>query len=226
MQRLTAAQKCEWGLMILYTLLGLGTGIWNIFHSTVYYVFLAFVSPLLLLIPFAVDLVFKLKPAYSMHLLIHIFLWMAFMGGMVYDGYIRWPLYDKITHMMSGVLFAVIGICVYYFFKRRQEVHPSDYALVSYFAVSFAMASSVIWEIYEYLFNFIFPTDPQHVLDTGINDTMQDMIACLLGALIVWGLIAIHFKRKKRMFIMQPVEEFVEKNLSETSPHKAASDAD
>ena len=48
---------------------------------------------------------------------------------------------------------------------------------------SITCMSAVLWEIFEYISDYIFDGNAQRVLETGINDTMQDMIAALLGLL-------------------------------------------
>ncbi len=55
-------------------------------------------------------------------------------------------------------------------------------------AVASAGIAAIIaigWEIVEFVLDLILHNDPQHVLDTGVNDTMMDMIVCMVGALLL-----------------------------------------
>lgn len=201
------------GFMIFYLLFSVVAVVTNFFFATPYYIALSFLAPLFLLIPPLLDRVLRFQPVYQLHLTINLFAFLAFVIGISIQGYQWIPLYDKFTHLLSGVLFALIGLCFFYLIKPGSQVEPSDGRFVSYCAVSFAGLSAVLWEIWEYSVNFIFHSDPQNVLTTGVNDTMQDMIACLLGSLFVWRAVHLYFKRGKEGFFMRLFLTFHETNL-------------
>lgn len=62
---------------------------------------------------------------------------------------------------------------------------------------SITCMSAVLWEIFEYISDYIFDGNAQRVLETGINDTMQDMIATLLG-FIIFAIVYIGKKKSNR----------------------------
>ena len=53
-------------------------------------------------------------------------------------------------------------------------------------------------------------TDPQNVLTTGIHDTMQDTIACLLGAALFVAVELLYYKKKHKGLFMATREVFVQ----------------
>ena len=63
------------------------------------------------------------------------------------------------------------------------------------FAVAIALSSACIWEIFEFSIDSLFSMNLQHNIDTGVVDTMQDIIACTLGTFISG--ITYYFKSKK-----------------------------
>ena len=46
------------------------------------------------------------------------------------------------------------------------------------------MAVAGLWEIAEYLISFVVGLDLQRVAATGVSDSMQDMIVCMIGTLV------------------------------------------
>lgn len=62
---------------------------------------------------------------------------------------------------------------------------------------SITCMSAVLWEIFEYISDYIFDGNAQRVLETGINDIMQDMIATLLG-FIIFAIVYIGKKKSNR----------------------------
>ena len=107
------------------------------------------------------------------------------MIGIAFRGYGRFPFYDKVVHTLSGVVFGLLGVIFYYLMKKDRTIVPRDGIFAGYFAVSFACTIGMLWEVWEYSMDFIFHSDPQHALTTGVHDTMQDMIVCLIGSLFV-----------------------------------------
>lgn len=198
---------------VVFIVMGLGLGIYNLFYSTPYYVMLSFASILFLFVPNIIYKILKLKTVHILDFTIYLFCFLSFTIGMVFNGYSRIPQYDKFVHTLSGVFFALFGLGFYYVLKPIKKLERNDYALASYFSVSFSLSVAVIWEIYEYFIDFLLHTDPQRVLTTGINDTMIDMIVCLIGALIMWLSIYLYYKKNKTNYFMIVFENFFNINI-------------
>lgn len=197
----------------MYLLLSIAVGLYNIYFSTAYYIFLAFAAPLFLLIPLVCNRIFHLSPVYPLHLTINVYCLFSFFIGMVLGGYENLPYFDKLVHTLSGILFAFIGSLLYYQLKPVQGIEKHDYSLVSWFSVTFSLSVAVVWEIYEYIINFILGTDPQNVLTTGVNDTMIDMIVCFIGSLFLWFAFWLYYKKEKSSFITDILIQFYDKNI-------------
>ncbi|HIZ55174.1 MAG TPA: hypothetical protein H9671_03085 [Firmicutes bacterium] len=210
-------QKLNYIWIAIFLILGLSVGIYNIFCSTPYYIMLAFASIAFLAIPPLAYKVFKLQAVPSLTFMVYTFSFLAFTIGMVFNGYKLLLFYDKFVHTLSGVFFGLIGIGCYYLLKPVKKIESMDYKMVTYFCISFALSIAVIWEIYEYAIHFILGTDPQHVLDTGVNDTMQDMIVCLIGALLLCIPIYLFYRKKKTDFFMGVFQSFFDANYKKNS---------
>ena len=111
-------QKINRSFMVLYLLVCLWGIIDSFLHSTPYYMGLSLLSPLFLLIPPLFWKITRLKPAYLISLTINLFSFLAFVIGIAFRGYGRFPFYDKVVHTLSGVVFGLLGVIFYYLMKR------------------------------------------------------------------------------------------------------------
>jgi uncharacterized membrane protein YjdF len=90
------------------------------------------------------------------------------------------PHYDKIIHFVSGMLLVVFAWCIIVFFKA-DRVSKSFQTI---FIICFCMAIAVMWEFFEFTCDHLFGMDMQRVTSSGVNDTMFDLLATTVGALI------------------------------------------
>lgn len=177
-------------------------------------VFSAFILPI---IPFLIFRILKLKPVYLIEIVFDLFILGAVSFASLMDGYELIPLWDKILHFLSGFLFAVFGMILYFYHKPDHEIKKSDQFNASFYTFMFGVLSAVLWEIWEYIISF-FGSDPQHVIETGVHDTMQDIIVCTLGAFITavacYRYIKNYDDRNYRKGLMMHLfEEFYKSNL-------------
>lgn len=137
----------------------------------------------------------------------------AFNVGTVMEWYTRFEYYSFLVHAISGILFTLIGFYIYFIATGKKEVDlRKNWFLGLSYAVFFSMTVAVGWEIAEY---FVFLTtrrDVQHVLDTGVNDTMLDMIFCAVGSLFMAVNYLIYVFKGKQSFFVQMISGFYNEN--------------
>jgi uncharacterized membrane protein YjdF len=80
--------------------------------------------------------------------------------------------FDKLAHTLSGVLTALIAILV---LKGFNKYDSESIIFNIIFIMSITVMVAGIWEIFEYFANILFGGDAQRVIETGVNDTMQDI---------------------------------------------------
>ena len=151
---------------VIYGIISVVAGIIHMIPFSFYFMLLTIVSFLLLCLPRLVNRIFHLKPVYEFHFMVYIFCFFAFVIGMLFQGYHTIPL---AVHYLSGIFFSFIGVVFFYLLKPEKRMLQEDYPLLAAFAFTFSMAIAAVWEIYEYIINFILKTDPQYVLTTGVN---------------------------------------------------------
>lgn len=92
------------------------------------------------------------------------------------------PLWDKFVHFQSGLILGVAGFVLVYTLNEERSVGLDlSPGFVSFFSVTFSLAIGAVWEIAEFTGDYLFSVDWQ----PGNSDTMWDLIAAGVGALIV-----------------------------------------
>lgn len=196
------------GVSAFFVLFGLGMAVYNLIYSTPYYIMLSLASILFAFLPAVAFRLLRIRPVYSLTLISDAFCFLAFTIGMVFHGYTTIPLYDKLVHTLSGIFFAFLGLGIYYLLKQEKAIEQKDGGQAILFMISFSALIAVIWEVFEYILNFILHNDPQKVLTTGVNDTMLDMIVCLVGAVLFVFPVYRYYRKGKTGIFMGAFEVF------------------
>lgn len=216
MKKRTAAQKIHFIGALVYVGACLLLGIYRIVDTgSVFNLFKCWVSVLYLLIPPILCWLFRKKPSYSMNLCIYGFMFVAYTLGVAMEWYHYFSLYDLVAHFLSGVFFAIVGLCAYFFLRKDSySALGNDPLLAASFTFLFSGFVAGFWEILEYLSFLITGYDSQNVVATGVADSMEDMIAGILGGLVI--ALYWYFRAKKRPDhpSLPPVQEFYDANYS------------
>ena len=86
---------------------------------------------------------------------------------------------------------------------------------VALFAFTFAVAIGTLWEIFEFSMDRNLGLTMQKPMlgdDSGLTDTMWDLIVDVIGALIISLLGLWYMVRKKRSFIDLWIQKFISRN--------------
>lgn len=140
---------------------------------------------------------FHLKRVEQLNLAVLLFSLLGYTLGSVWEFYLLIPNYDKIVHTLSGVFVSMLALALYCVVKPEHRLEARDRVLAALFVFFASMAVAGLWEIAEYFVNLITGRDVQRVALTGINDTMQDMIVCMIGTLAYLPLVVRACKGKK-----------------------------
>ena len=101
-----------------------------------------------------------------------------------YEDFIWW---DMFLHFLAGIIFAVPGYCLIY--KGAENVRNF---MAFWVPLCVSLAISALWEIYEFTGDILFGMTMQ---GNGISDTMEDLIACFVAAIVTST--ALYFLSKK-----------------------------
>lgn len=123
----------------------------------------------------------------------NIFIFLAHFLGSIVNLYNSIWWYDLFTHYLSGAFASTIAIFI---MKRLNKYNYHDILFNILFALGITFLSAGVWEILEFSSDIIFNTNLQHHIETGVKDTMEDIIAAFLGS-ITWLFIYLFTIKRK-----------------------------
>lgn len=137
-----------------------------------------------LLIPKILRKIFKIRITDSMELIYVIFMILAqFLGSVVnlYNNDTTW-WYDLFTHFLSGVLTTVLALVIMNWLGVYKDKNKWFNFI---FMISFTLMIASLWEFLEFGTDNLLGMNVQHSVETGVRDTMEDMLVAFLGSIIV-----------------------------------------
>ena len=137
-------------------------------------------------LPFIVNKFFKGKLNDGIIFVWLIFIFLAHYMGVTLEFYNKWEGFDKVVHTFSGVLTAYAGML---FLPKGGKTWFNIL-----FIIAFSALCAFAWETFEFVCNLLVGGDAQRVAETGVTDTMLDMIVAFIGAVLFS--IGYYVKRK------------------------------
>lgn len=138
-------------------------------------VFLCILSLMLLVIPSAMQLTFRVELPPALEIFILLFIFAAEILGEIGEFYLRFPFWDTALHTINGFLCAAIGFSLVTLLNDNEKVvfrlSPVFMAVV---AVSFSMTIGVVWEFFEFGMDHIAGLDMQK--DTVVREIRSVML--------------------------------------------------
>ena len=132
----------------------------------------------ILLLPFIINKTkYKLTDIETM--MYYIFIFLADFLGCVVNLYNTISWYDMFVHFLSGITTFILALIIYKHISKEKNK-----LLKIIFCMGIVALIAVAWELFEYFMDTCVGMNLQHTLDTGVTDTMQDMLVALLGGLL------------------------------------------
>ncbi len=132
---------------------------------------------------------FHWQGGWQLETYIYVFSYLGWTLGGAASVYSLIPGFDKLVHCLSGVFVGIMALAFYEMLERHHSSQGANPATPCFFVFFASMAVAGMFELCEYALAPIMGRDLQHVLDTGVADTMGDMLVCLIGTLVVVGLM-------------------------------------
>lgn len=118
-----------------------------------------------------------------------------------------------VLHTSSGFLFGIVGFLAIFLLNQTDRIPKGTRpAFLAVFAVSFAVTAGVAWEIFEYIVDCIAPAVNMQSRETGVSDTMHDLIVDALGAVVVALMGWAYLKSGRYSFLADAVRSFIRRN--------------
>lgn len=131
--------------------------------------------------------------------LIYSFIFGAMYLGNVFDFYLIIPMYDKILHLLSGLILGMIGYILFVHVSNGETKSSFKRYMPILFSIIFSIAGAAIWEIWEFSTDQLFGFASQN---NSLHDTMWDIICgSLMGIIANIPIYLYYIKGKKIKFI-------------------------
>lgn len=141
--------------------------------------------------------------------LIYSFIIGAMYLGNVFDFYIIIPMYDKILHLLSGLIIGLIGYILFLHVSSGSVENSFKRYMPILFSIIFSIAAAGVWEIWEFSTDQLFGFTSQN---NSLHDTMWDIICgTLMGIISNIPIYLYYIKGKKIKFI-----ENINKQINES----------
>ncbi|MGW8367574.1 MAG: hypothetical protein ACWGPN_02705 [Gammaproteobacteria bacterium] len=145
-----------------------------------------------------------------------VFVFAALFLGEVRSYYERIWWWDIALHTSSGLLLGLFGFLLVYVLNEneRADLHMRP-RFVAMFAFLFAVAVGALWEVFEFSMDQLFGTRMQKPMlgdDSGLTDTMWDLIVDTVGAFVISVLGWSYMRTRRRSFIENWIRKFIERN--------------
>ena len=125
-----------------------------------------------------------------------VFCFASLVMGDLFDFYGKFPWWDMVLHIISGVMLGIIGYTII-------SKSSCNIGLVISWVLCFALAAGAMWEIWEYVTDGLFGLNSQEFQITSgtfdssvprqgrdaLKDTMQDLILDFVGSFVVAAVI-------------------------------------
>lgn len=170
--RKSLINKTNWALIIFisaFALIFAPTG--NILNTVI-----ALSVPIVLCLPkiFKALTGLKTDPFFEFIYVIYVFL--AQVLSLCFGLYAVTSFYDKTMHLLSGVLSAAFALVLLRSFSLEDT--KTVFKVIFFMAITLNVA--VLWEFFEFFGDSLFHRNAQRI-QTGVSDTMFDMLCAFLG---------------------------------------------
>ncbi|MFO7578633.1 MAG: hypothetical protein R6W74_00270 [Nitrosomonas halophila] len=168
------------------------------------------------LMPVVLGRRFRIYIPAEFQILAILFVFAALFLGEIHRYYDRLWWWDIALHASAGLLLGIFGFLLVYVLNENKRAELSMRPrFIAFFAFLFSVAMSALWEIFEFAMDQIFGTNMQKPMlgdDSGLTDTMWDLIVNVIGALIISLLGWRYLVRGKRSFIEVWIAKFIDRN--------------
>lgn len=147
---------------------------------------------------------FKIKMNDTLEFTYLVFVIIAQFFGSVINLYNKIWWWDVFAHSLSGLLTAILALLLLKYLKIYDKKNVFFNVL---FMIAFTLMVASLWEFIEFGIDNIMHLNTQHSIDTGVRDTMEDMLCGFLGSVVISFFYVIEEKKSKYGFIKKILEE-------------------
>ena len=191
-------------------LLFLVSAVYSMITKNTLYFLIASASFLLTYMPELFSQITHISLPSSFKLIVVLFIFAANYLGELHSYYNKIWWWDIFLHTSSGIFTAFAGFLIVYIKENEQPQSSGlNFLLIALFALSFAVLSGTLWEIYEFLMDKLFGLNMQR---GSLTDTMTDLIADTSGGLLTSVNSYVYMKYCTKDLFKKMTDDFLKLN--------------
>lgn len=136
--------------------------------------------------------------------------------GEVHGYYTKYWWWDIVLHTSSGFLLGIVGFLLVYVLNETKQIQLNMRpGFVAFFAFLFSLGIGALWEIVEFTLDSVLGMSMQKAMlgdDSGLTDTMWDLIVDAVGALVISVLGYGYLKTQDESFLERWIRKFIRSN--------------
>lgn len=211
---MTHRERITWSIYYLIKILiviGMAVAIWNREWLHAFLIGIVFLATFL---PTIIKTKYRLYMPVAFDLLIIAVIYFSFFLGSINNYYYKFWWWDLFLHTSAGIWVGGLGFLLTYIINAQKNINiHMKPGFVAFFAFTFSMAMGGIWEILEFIMDNIFGQNMQHMSETGLIDTMWDIIVNFFGALVISITGYLWLKYDKPYFVFdKSIVKFIKRN--------------
>jgi hypothetical protein len=182
----------------------------EVYEKRWFTLFITSLTIILTFLPFLVEKRYKIDIPEIFEILIVLFIYAALYLGEVQKFYLKIWWWDIFLHFWSAMALGMIGLTIIFIIYEKKKIKAKPF-WICLLAFSFAVSIGVIWEIFEFAIDQIFNFNMQKSMlgdNSGLIDTMTDLIVNSIGALIGSIIGYFYIKENKKGYLMKIIEKF------------------
>ena len=152
---------------------------------------------------FVCKITFLKKSEISFYVILFFTICAIYLGN-VWDLYRIVPIYDKLLHLLSGIIIAIIGFILFLHLNNGKIKGDFNTYFAVIFSILFSIAAAGVWEIWEFSTDMLFGF---HSQNNSLIDTMMDIICGSIMGIITNIPIYLYIKGKNIPFIENIIKE-------------------
>ena len=177
----------------------------SIIELNIFLIFMSIIVLLVAFIPSFIEKKYEVCLPIEFDFILTLFLWMHYGLGSYNEFYLLYPWWDVMLHSFSGLLLGTLGFVIAYTLLFTKKVKAAPF-FISIFSITFAISIGALWEIIEFAADNIWGLNTQ---ESGLVDTMWDLILDSTGAIIVGTMGYFYMKNPKKGFIDRLINKMV-----------------
>lgn len=182
-------------VIFLLRLIFLAVGVFYIWQQDWIGVFVVTQAIVISFLPYLLRKFYDIRTPFSLRAGIVIFMCFALLLGEIAQFYTLFWWWDLLLHFLASIGLTLIGFISLLVLFRKADIQSTPFFTVV-LAFSFSLTFAVLWEVYEFGIDYFL--DPEIPMQVSNTDTMTDLLAMVLGSMMV-GVFGYRYIRGDRI---------------------------